>query len=439
MNNVELQKEIEEKRNSLSTDRLDMSYGEIISMYQNDDLIINPEFQRLFRWNDFQKTRFIESILLGIPTPPIFVAEDKEGKWELVDGLQRLSTIISFFGLLKTQSEEKNKWTLEKAPLIPALEGVNIDKLPSLFQRNIKRAYCRVEIIKWDSNIDMRYELFNRLNTGGSTLTEQEIRNCIFRGNGNEFNNFIRELADIPQFIELVSISSKKREELYLDELVLRFLSLKDDYASMTDNLSEHMTSFMENETKYHNLVYEYEKKNFIKVINLLCEIGPDVFKAENKQFSSALYDGIMVSAEKEKKRNEYIRNNINYLFQNYALIDTDTVYENLILALEYEKITKKEKLKRINETLELVGLKDFNNKKIFTLSGGEQQRVALARIMLKRGDIILADEPTGNLDKENSNKVMEILTRLKKDGKTIIIVTHDESIANQCDDVIRW
>lgn len=151
------------------------------------------------------------------------------------------------------------------------------------------------------------------------------------------------------------------------------------------------------------------------------------------------LYDGIMVSAEREKKRNEYIRNNINYLFQNYALIDTDTVYENLILALEYEKITKKEKLKRINETLELVGLKDFNNKKIFTLSGGEQQRVALARIMLKRGDIILADEPTGNLDKENSNKVMEILTRLKKDGKTIIIVTHDESIANQCDDVIRW
>ena len=101
MENNVLQKEIEEKRNSLTTDRLDMSYGEIISMYQNDDLIINPEFQRLFRWNNYQKTRFIESILLGIPTPPIFVAEDKEGKWELVDGLQRLSTIISFFGLLK--------------------------------------------------------------------------------------------------------------------------------------------------------------------------------------------------------------------------------------------------------------------------------------------------------------------------------------------------
>lgn len=325
MENIELQNEIEEKRNSLSTDRLDMSYGEIISMYQNDDLIINPEFQRLFRWNNYQKTRFVESILLGIPTPPIFVAEDKEGKWELVDGLQRLSTIISFFGLLKSPSEEKNKWTLEKAPLISALEGVNIDTLPSLFQRNIKRAYCRVEIIKWDSNIDMRYELFNRLNTGGSSLTEQEIRNCIFRGNGNEFNNFIRELADIPQFVELADISKKKKEELYLDELVLRFLSLKEDYNSMRDNLSEHMTSFMENETKYHNLFYDYEKDNFINIISLLYKVGPDVFKATNKQFSSALYDGIMVATNKFYEK---YKDNVTALKEKIELLKNDDDYK---------------------------------------------------------------------------------------------------------------
>jgi putative ABC transport system ATP-binding protein len=151
------------------------------------------------------------------------------------------------------------------------------------------------------------------------------------------------------------------------------------------------------------------------------------------------LYDGVKISKEKEKKRNEYIRNNINYLFQNYALIDTDTVYENLLLALEYEKKSKEEKKNMINEVLALVNLENYNNKKIFTLSGGEQQRVALARIILKRGNIILADEPTGNLDKENSEKVIKILKRLKKEGRTIIIVTHDESIANQCDDVIHW
>lgn len=150
------------------------------------------------------------------------------------------------------------------------------------------------------------------------------------------------------------------------------------------------------------------------------------------------LYDKVQVSKLSEKKRNEYIRNNINYLFQNYALIDSETVENNLLLALEYEKISKKEKKEKIDKALELVDLNGFNDKKVFTLSGGEQQRIALARIILKRGNIILADEPTGNLDKDNSDKVMKILKQLQKQGKTIIIVTHNDSFANECDEVIN-
>ncbi len=149
------------------------------------------------------------------------------------------------------------------------------------------------------------------------------------------------------------------------------------------------------------------------------------------------LYDGVLIT--NESQRNEFIRNNINYLFQNYALIDNETVEQNLLLALEYEKLSKNVKKKKINEALELVDLNEFNDKKIFTLSGGEQQRVALARVILKKGNIILADEPTGNLDVENTDKVMKILKKLKEDGKLIIIVTHSLSLANECDDVIRW
>ncbi|MDW5428798.1 DUF262 domain-containing protein, partial [Acinetobacter baumannii] len=87
---------IDSVRNSLSTDRLDMSFGEIMNMYDRDEIIIDPDFQRLFRWDDYQKTRFIESLIIGIPVPPIFVAEDENGRWELVDGLQRISTVLSF-------------------------------------------------------------------------------------------------------------------------------------------------------------------------------------------------------------------------------------------------------------------------------------------------------------------------------------------------------
>jgi uncharacterized protein with ParB-like and HNH nuclease domain len=87
-----------------------------MNIYEDKSLIITPEYQRTFRWDIFQQTRFIESILLGIPVPPIFVAEDDKGKWELVDGLQRISSIFSFFGLL-TENETKNNLILEEGRL----------------------------------------------------------------------------------------------------------------------------------------------------------------------------------------------------------------------------------------------------------------------------------------------------------------------------------
>src|ERR1700733_5455578 len=96
-----LVKEIESAQRQVKTDSLSMSTGEIVGMYQRGELIIRPAFQRLFRWEMFQKSKLIESILLGIPVPPIFVFETPDGTWELIDGLQRLSTILEFMGLLR--------------------------------------------------------------------------------------------------------------------------------------------------------------------------------------------------------------------------------------------------------------------------------------------------------------------------------------------------
>ena len=139
-----------------------------------------------------------------------------------------------------------------------------------------------------------------------------------------------------------------------------------------------------------------------------------------------------------KKQKEKFIRYNINYLFQNFALIESISVRENLLIGLEYVKISKQEKIKKINEVLKKVNLNDYLNKKVYELSGGEQQRIALARIMLKPGNIVLADEPTGNLDKKNSKMVLELLKALQKDGKTIIIVTHNEEVANKCDRIIK-
>lgn len=138
------------------------------------------------------------------------------------------------------------------------------------------------------------------------------------------------------------------------------------------------------------------------------------------------------------KKANEIMREKISYLFQNFALIDQETVYENLSIALKYVKANKVEKRNLIKNALKRVELEDYEDKKIFELSGGEQQRVAIARIILKPSKIILADEPTGSLDIENRNKVISLLRELNKEGKTIVVVTHDGDVAKSCDRIIK-
>ncbi|MGE1103393.1 DUF262 domain-containing protein [Peribacillus simplex] len=290
---IKLEKEISDARNNLTTDRLDMSYGEIMSMYDRGEIIINPEFQRLFRWSTYQKTRFIESILLGIPTPPIFVAEDDEGRWELVDGLQRISTMLSFFGELKTQPE-KNNWNLIEGDLIKKFDNLSSKQMPLKFQRNIKRTYCRVEILKWDSKLDMRYELFNRLNTGGASLSEQEIRNCIFRGISSEFNDYLDRMAKSETFVNLINVSDQKKSEGYLQELVLRISSLYKNWKNVdTTNISKYLTKFMESAVRNG---FDYSFENLLeRTINILSPLGPSIFRFTNNQLSTSLIDGIFI------------------------------------------------------------------------------------------------------------------------------------------------
>lgn len=136
---------------------------------------------------------------------------------------------------------------------------------------------------------------------------------------------------------------------------------------------------------------------------------------------------------------NKIIREKISYLFQNFALIEQETVYENLKIALKYVKLKKNEKEELIKSALKSVDLEGYENRKVFGLSGGEQQRVAIARIMLKPSKIVLADEPTGSLDRDNINKVMKLLHKINEENnKTIIIVTHDIEVANECHRIIE-
>ena len=136
------------------------------------------------------------------------------------------------------------------------------------------------------------------------------------------------------------------------------------------------------------------------------------------------------------KKATLLQRYEIGYLFQNFALVDNMSVSKNLDIALEYAKVGDKKEAKL--QALEKVGLREKYNQKIYTLSGGEQQRVAVARLMLKPCSIILADEPTGSLDESNRDLIIGLLHDLHQSGKTVVAVTHDPVVANACQRTIN-
>ena len=322
-----LEKAVSDERKRLSSDRLDISFGELISLYKNNELIIRPEYQRLFRWSEAQKTALIESILLSIPIPPIFVAEDKNGVWELVDGLQRVSTFISFFGELKgsgwtidyqedidrsgVEEEEEideesgeetggiktiNKWTLQEGGLVKSLQGFNIDNLPTNLKINLKRAVCRVEILRGESSTSMKYELFKRLNSGGSKLTPQEIRNAIYRGVNPRLNELLLKVSKSEVFKSLTQLSSGKLNELYDQELVLRFFAFYKNAENVNENMEKFLNDFMEETVQDASFKYDVYESLIMRVLELIYQIeDKKIFRNERNLFVPAYFEGILI------------------------------------------------------------------------------------------------------------------------------------------------
>ena len=227
-----LQKEIDDMRKEIRTDGYSMSIGEWISLYENNEIDIHPEFQRFFRWTPQQKSNFIESLLLGIPVPPIFVSQRKDGVWDVIDGLQRLSTIYQFVGILKDENNNNiAPLVLEPTRYLPSLKGKkwnDPDDSENSFTMEqrllIKRAKISARIILRESDERAKYDLFQRINTGGSQLTPQEVRNCILVMINKYFYSWLRTLANYEPFQECIALSDKNLIEQYDMELALRFI-----------------------------------------------------------------------------------------------------------------------------------------------------------------------------------------------------------------------
>ena len=277
----DLQTQIDQKRQEIRTDSYAMSLGELASLYEKDEIEIHPEFQRFFRWTPFQKSRLIESLLLGIPVPSIFVSQRADGVWDVVDGLQRLSTIYEFMGILKGEDKQiKEGLRLVKTNLLTALEGkmwedeMNPDNSLTHPQRiAIKRAKLDVRIILEEKESKAKYELFNRLNTGGSQLSDQEVRNGILVMLNSEMYRQIEVLASNEKFRELTSLTDRALIERYDMELVTRFLvlrNLSEAELKGIGDVNDFMTRQIEKIAQDEKFDLEQEEQAFLQMIELL-------------------------------------------------------------------------------------------------------------------------------------------------------------------------
>lgn len=293
---------IDNNMEKVRTKSLDLSFNELLDMYESEELIIDPDYQRLFRWDDDKQSRFIESLILEMPVPPIFVIETRDNVYELIDGLQRISSYLHFRGITIKDGEKKEDDFLELqgCDIIKDINGLKYNDLPKSIQIRLKRNFIRVEVLRKQSNQMLRYHMFKRLNTGGEKLSSQEVRNCTIRLLDNKFIDFIIHCSKYEKFKKTISRIKEDEIDKKLDqELVLRFFALKNNIEEYKYPFDEYLTKYMEDVSKsIREFNYEEEEKIFKRTFDALHEtLGEEAFSsilasgASREDFVLYLYD----------------------------------------------------------------------------------------------------------------------------------------------------
>jgi uncharacterized protein with ParB-like and HNH nuclease domain len=266
MDGAELVESIDLKTKNIRTKSLDISFNELLDMYEKNELIIRPEYQRLFRWSEGTQSRFIESLLIELPIPPIFVIERTEGVYELIDGLQRISSYMHFRGRHPERiNEDGTSHYLEliDCDIVKDLNGLTFNDLPKTLQIKLRRNFTRVEVIRKESDSKLRYHIFKRLNSGGYPLTAQEMRNCTIRILDNEFIDFLMRLSENDDFNKCLNLSDERYLQRYDEGLVLRFFAFKNNRDNYIHDVEDFMTEYAEG-VAGKSLPFDYLSEKYI-------------------------------------------------------------------------------------------------------------------------------------------------------------------------------
>lgn len=244
--------QLEREQRKVDFDSFDISVKELVSMSEEEIIDIAPEYQRQFRWPVENQSKLIESVLLGIPIPSLFMAANKDGSWELIDGVQRLNSLIHFVGT----AEQLRKFnfdsslTLKELTVLTEFNGCQFKDLPTSLRLKFSLRPLKVTTLSDKSDMKVRFDLFERLNTGGIKLTDQEIRACVFRG---PFNDLLADLAKNEDFNAVVNLPVSKMNDGTREELILKFFAYRENRHLFEHSVIDFLNDYMSESSKKFN------------------------------------------------------------------------------------------------------------------------------------------------------------------------------------------
>lgn len=261
VNTQELEHQIIENQRTIDYDTKDFTVELLVSKFEAGEFRI-PDYQRAFVWNEERQSKFIESVLLGLPIPFMFMADREDGNLEVVDGAQRLSTLRAFL---------KNKLKLRPLEKLSLLHGLTYSELPPAQQRKFKNRSLRIIVLSDKTTSDSKFSIFERINTGSDALKHSELRKGAYSG---AFYDFVNECAGRTDFMELCPVGLNPARRGEREELVLRFFVYAEKYRDFQHDVSRFLNEYIQEKNRTYKKDPGYAKADLAK---------------KNKQFAQML------------------------------------------------------------------------------------------------------------------------------------------------------
>jgi hypothetical protein len=251
----------EKKQRELVVSVVDYNLSSLVALVKSATIDLSPRYQRRHRWDNKRRSALIESFLMNVPVPPIFLNEDRVGRYSVIDGKQRLTAITEFFN---------NSYALTGLKLFGQLDGAHYSNLPTDLRDAINtRSTLRATIILRQSDRDVKRIVFRRLNTGGVTANAQEVRNAAYPG---RFNDLLIELSELPLLRDLLHISNLSTSQMYQQmrdvELVLRYFTFRDNWKTFARGVAASMDEFMELKQQAPKREIAEMRQDFLEQLN---------------------------------------------------------------------------------------------------------------------------------------------------------------------------